>query len=203
MNDIGTSYFCDFILRRGVSKVKEDISDKLYHALYELSPDDKSFVTELISQCSRQLQILINQYLERFHLGNKDADEVFWMVCISAYQNIDELRKVQNPIGWVYHAAWYHVMHMKREAARQSNPDILDYLPDPKSEFDLGIDELLPKDFSQTDRTILKLRYERCYSMREIALCLDITESAAKQRLKRSRDLLQSYLKSKRFAKYL
>jgi RNA polymerase sigma-70 factor (ECF subfamily) len=136
-------------------------------------------------------------------LGNSnDAEDAAQESFIRAYQNLKKYDPNRSFATWLLSiAAHYCIDRIRKKYVPTVSTDVIpteiiadQHAPNPELEFRMqekqAVVQKLLKDLSPTDRAAIVLRYWHEYSEVEIAETLDLSVSAVKSRLYRSRQAL-------------
>jgi len=160
-----------------------------------LSAEENEFLKELIIGMSTDLLRIANSKL-RSRDDSKDAlQETF----LAAYNNIDKLKRSNNPKGWLVNTLKFKVMHMQRAKFRYIK--LLE-----KLELENETNEMIFMDnyynpdlytiITKDDYNILRLTYEEGYTVQEVADKLGINYEACKKRIQAARYKLKEEIKN-------
>ncbi len=183
--------------------------------------NDNDLIVAILNERNRERQRLLQEALY-----DRYADKVFFK-CVSIVKDHETAKDLAHDVlvkvfvklsdfkgtspfyGWVLAIAYNHCISYIRSKKRQKIEDFdahsYDIAEDDIERENLELKELrlekletLLEELSENERAILLMRYQDDMSIREISEVLDLTESAIKMRLKRSRDRLAELFKSVR-----
>ncbi|MEZ5041476.1 MAG: sigma-70 family RNA polymerase sigma factor [Saprospiraceae bacterium] len=137
----------------------------------------------------------------------KDAtQEIFTKI----FLNLSKFGEKSKFSTWVYSITYNYCIDFLRRKKKQDifsdemekAPDIVDEIPD-EALYDMNVAQLkeVLKNIPDGDRTILLMKYQDDFSIKEIAEILDKTESAVKMQIKRAKEKAQR-LKEELFVNY-
>ena len=173
---------------------------------------DRELVETILQGRRDYLNELYRRYQDRVYykcLGMvKDASlaqDLAHDVFIKVFTNLQKYQGKADLSFWIYAITYNHcVTHLKR--AKRLRFDAIDETLDPadggqaalneKLLQDLHLDQLarLLKELRPEEEVLLILKYQEAMSIKQIAGILQLTESAVKMRLKRSRERLARLL---------
>ena len=173
---------------------------------------DRELVTAILQGRREYLNELYRRYQDRVYykcLGMvKDtsmAQDLAHDVFIKMFTNLHKYQGKADLSFWIYAITYNHcVTSLKR--AKRLRFDAIDETLDPadkgpqalneKQLQDLRLDQLagLLKELRPEEEVLLILKYQEAMSIKQIAAILQLTESAVKMRLKRSRERLANLL---------
>ena len=176
------------------------------------SLSDRELVTVILGGHRDCLNELYRRYQDRVYykcLGMvKDANlaqDLAHDVFIKVFTNLHKYQGKADLSFWIYAITYNHcVTHLKR--AKRLRFDTIDETLDPadggpqslneKQLQDLRLDQLarLLKELRPEEEVLLILKYQEAMSIKQIAAILQLSESAVKMRLKRSRERLGNLL---------
>ena len=173
---------------------------------------DRELVAAILQGGRDYLNELYRRYQDRVYykcLGMVKnaslAQDLAHDVFIKVFTNLHKYQGKADLSFWVYAITYNHcVTHLKR--AKRLRFDAIDETLDPadggpqalseKRLQDLHLDQLarLLKELRPEDEVLLILKYQEAMSIKQIASILQLSESAVKMRLKRSRERLARLL---------
>ena len=137
----------------------------------------------------------------------EDARDLTHDIIVKILLKIKSFRGDSPLFGWIYAITYNHCISWLKKKNKLKMQDFElagRELAEDNSELDLKILneirlenlKLLMHELSEADRTILLMRYQDGFAVKDIAKILDLGESAVKMRLKRSRDRLSDLVNS-------
>lgn len=128
------------------------------------------------------------------YLGNKeDAEEAMQEVFYKLLYKSPHFNENEHEKAWLIRTMVNYCKDMLRSSWRKSVVKMEDIEPYYSNSTDLGIMEELLK-LPPKYKAVIHLHYYEGYSVREIAVMLEVKESAVKMRLQRGRQLLKMEL---------
>jgi RNA polymerase sigma factor (sigma-70 family) len=152
----------------------------------ELAADFEAFYARHRDSVARTLALGFNDP----ELGFEAADEAM----VRAYRNWSKVSRYDNPEGWVFRVGlnWGRSWMRRRLTATIKAPMLVDHGKSPTIE-DLATDPDLAQAVAalkQDHRIVVVLRFERDYTVAQIAQILGVAEGTVKSRLSRALNLL-------------
>ncbi len=137
--------------------------------------------------------------LARHRLGDPDlAYDMVQEVFLVLMDRASQVRAHPNLMGWLITTLNHKLLHEFDRQARKRRRELpdtaLSWLPDVRDPKAHSLEELLPKDLPQRDRTVLKLVYEEGLTYREAAERLHIPPATCGTWLHRAKQRCKSYL---------
>ncbi len=160
----------------------------------ELAADFEAFYARHRNTVARTLALGFNDP----DLGFEAADEAM----VRAYRNWSEVSRYANPEGWVFKVGlnWGRSWLRRRLTATVKAPLLVGRRTSPTIE-ELATDPDLARavaSLKQDHRIVVVLRFERDYTVTQIAETLGVAEGTVKSRLSRALDLLAGELATTR-----
>lgn len=166
---------------------------------------------EMIRHClpanpNQCFEALYNRYVNKVYRrclsitqDSDKAQDYTHDIFLKAFAKLDNFQERSTFSTWLYSISYNYCMDQIRFAKRLTTVTIQDHddydLPDSQEalvrEETLQLMKRAMETLSEEETTLLKLKYEEEYSIDELADHYKISPSAAKMRLKRSRDKIQ------------
>lgn len=189
-----------------LSKVKQEDHHQL---------SDLEIVKKIQEKGERDLlEIIYDRYAPKIYykclsiIRNKDtAKDLAHDIMIKVFLNLSEFRGTAGFASWVYAITYNHCMDYVRKSKRMPVEPMDSKEYDLLSTEEIELENKILKDLKLTqletileglkpgDKLILMMRYQDSMSTKQIAKTLNLSGSAVKMRLKRSRDKLAQQLK--------
>ena len=159
-----------------------------------MNRDQRDWVHQVYDQHAPDLYRLARHRLGDPDLAYDMVQEVFLVLVDRAPQ----VREHPNLMAWLITTLNHKLLHEfdRQEAkGRRESPDTeLSWLPDSRDPKAHSLEEILPRELTQQDRTILKLVYEEGLTYREAAGRLNIPPATCGTWLHRARQKCRKYL---------
>ena len=173
---------------------------------------DRELVTAILAGKKRYLNELYHRYQDRVYYkclamvkDSSLAQDLAHDVFIKVFTNLHKYQGKADLSFWIYAITYNHcISHLKRARRLRFDPIHEAYdtedegagTLDEKLLKELQLDQLerLLKQLKPEEEVLLILKYQEAMSVRQIAGILQLSESAVKMRLKRSRERLAKLL---------
>lgn len=188
---------------------KTDFDSLTDERLVKLISDTKEPM--VLRKCQEQIY---DRYAQKVYFkcvnivkDKEEAKDLPHDIMVKILLKIKSFRGDSPLFGWIYAIAYNHCLswiQKKNRLKMQDFEPVERELADDQSDIDnkklkelrLETIQNLMTELSQADRTILLMRYQDGYSVKDISDILELGESAVKMRLKRSRDRLSELVTS-------
>ena len=178
---------------------------------------DNDLVARIVQGGEKQLQhVIYDRYADKvFHKcislckDRNTAQDLMHDIMVKILTNLAKFKGTSDFSFWVYSITYNYCMDFLRKKKRKitvETGDSTDFEDVPVDEIEkenrvlkeLRLDQLerLFAELNTQEKAILLMRYQDSKGVKEIAKVLNISESAVKMRLKRSRDRLAELLKA-------
>ena len=160
-----------------------------------MKQNHRDWVRSLYDQYAPDLYRLARHRLRDPDLAHDLVQEVFLTLVAKA----PEVRDHPKPIAWLLKTMEYKLLQefdrQERKRNREAPDTELDWLADSYDPGAHSIEEILPAQLTEKERTVLKLIYEEGLSYREAALRLGVPPATCGTWVHRAKQKCKEYLK--------
>ncbi|WP_026308799.1 RNA polymerase sigma factor [Spirosoma spitsbergense] len=175
--------------------------------MYKALTDEEAIRQYLPDQSNQCFEILYKRYVGKVYQrclsmthDTEKAEDFTHDIFIKVFNKLEAFEQRSSFSTWLYSVSFNYCADQLRIAKRFSTTsldfnnewDKADSLDDQLHEETLQLMQQAMTSLSAKERSLLRLKYEDGLSIDEIAQTLDLSPSAVKMRLKRSRDKIQS-----------
>lgn len=165
-----------------------------------MKPDCTDWVRTVYEEHAPELYRLASHRLRDPDLARDLTQEVF----LTLLDRAEQVRDHPKIMGWLVTTLNYKIRHeldrRADQARRQAPAEVLDWLPDRRDPHARSLDQVLPRQLSQRDRTVLKLIYEEGLTRRQAARVLGVSPDTCGTWIYRARQRCKACLSQEKGA---